>query len=165
MKSSKMLLLLAATMMSATANIVASENVPTPMVTDGVMDLEQYLFGDVDNNGQTILHKIAENCDNDDFTVRLKLFNFLENGGKSESAKVLESKAQVYNELFQMLPKELVMIAVLKDANGFVQIKDNNGYTALDITKKRNTLNPHKRCGSCIEFLEAFEKMNKDLNK
>jgi len=160
-----MLLLLAATMMSATAHIVASENVPTPMITDGVIDLEQYLFGDIDNNGQTILHKIAENCDNDDFTVRLKLFNFLENGGKSESAKALEHKAQEYNELLQMLPKELVMIAMLKDANDFVQIKDNNGNTALDTAKKRNALNSHKRCSSCIEFLEAFDQLNKDMNK
>lgn len=139
--------------------VIADEN--TPMITDGVVNLEQYLFGDVDSNGQTILHKFAENCDNDDFTVRLRLFDFLENFEKSESVKLFQVKMAMYD----ILPKEMAQAFVMMDANNFIQKKDNNGETALDIARKRNTLNPHKRCTACVDILEIFEKFDKELNQ
>ena len=162
MKSSKIFLLVG--MMLTIVNMsVASESVPK--VTDGIVDLEQYLFGDVDSNGQTILHRIADNCDNDNFTLRIKLFDFLENADKSESAQAMGKKIEMYNTLSQVLPKELVGLAVLEEINNFVQIKDNNGNTALDIVKKRNTLNPHKRCNDCLQAFQEFEKINELFKK
>ncbi|HLJ31712.1 MAG TPA: hypothetical protein VKU36_04700 [Candidatus Babeliales bacterium] len=162
MKNSR-IFLLAGMMLTAVNMNVASE--PVPKVTDGIVDLEQYLFGDVDSNGQTILHRIAGNCDNDNFTVRIKLFDFLENADKSESAQAMGKKIEMYNALLQVLPKELVAVAVLEEINDFVQIKDNNGNTALDIVKKRNTLNPHKRCDGCLLVFQEFEKINELFKK
>ncbi len=141
------------------SHVIADENVP--MVTDGVIDLEQYLFGDVDSNGQTILHRLAANCDNDDFTVRLKPFDFVENVEKSESFKHLQVKMALCNAMSKDIAQAFVMV----ELNDFVQKKDNNGETALDIAKKRNVLNSHKRCTSCVEFLNIFDELNKQINK
>jgi hypothetical protein len=162
----KMFKMLLAVMMvtGITFNAIADEN--TPMITDGVMDLEKYLFGDVDSNGQTILHRIVANCDNDDFTVRLKLFDFLENFEKSEGPQLIQSKVALYSMISHLAPDQnTAALAILIDMNNFVQTRDNNGATALDIAKKRNALNPHKRCTSCVELLGKFEELNKQLNR
>jgi hypothetical protein len=164
MKNSKILSLLAATLLTTAVTIKADENVPT--VIDGEMDLEQYLFGDVDSNGQTMLHRIAGNCDNNNFTVHLKLFDFVENCGKPERTQALQQKMALYSLISNLAPdKDIASLAILMDMNDFVQKKDNNGETALDLAKKRNALNPQKQCGFCIEALEVFEKLNEKMNK
>lgn len=159
MKSLKTFSLLAVSM--SVIAMSAAENNNKPMITDGVADLEQYLLGDVDRNGQTILHRIAGNCDNDDFAVRLKLFDFLENAPQSESVRALSTKMVVLGSL----PEDVATLVVVTDMLNFIQRKDNNGETALDIAKKRNALNPHKRCNVCVELLEKCAELDKDLMK
>lgn len=164
MKNALMLSVLATAAMTASVDaaiidVDMSKN--RLLITDGMVSVEEYLFGDVDSNGQTILHRIADNCDNDDFALKLKLFDLLENQIPNNMEKI-ESKLEKYDLLSKISP-EAASVVMLSKVLAYAKHKDKNGDTALDIAKKRNMLSSHKRCGSCAELLELFE--NEELNK
>jgi hypothetical protein len=155
MKSSKLFFLLIGMMISCTADAIMVGGYGNRDV-----DLEQYLFGDTDKNGQTILHRIAANCDNDNFAVRFKPFGIAESL-ESESAQRLQAKIIMYN----MLPTDIASVMLLQEVYEFAQKRDNNGETALDIVRQRNASNPHQRCAACIELLEKLAEFNKTLHE
>lgn len=154
MKSSKVLLLCTIVMVSSVINAHKVRR---------AIDVSKYLTGNyVDENGQTILHKIAQNCDNDKFTLKIKPFDFLENKFPEEKVK-LEQKGQQFQDMARIISQELLMFVMIGEAIEFIETKDNNGETALDIARKRNALTEHTRCNSCVELLEKFELLKNDL--
>lgn len=157
MKSSRVLFLLAGTMINFSANaIMLGGN------RNNGINVTKALRSQVDDNGQTILHKLVDNCDNDDFTVSLRLFDFIENELPAlvSHDSELGKKLMAINTIFELSP-ELAQMLALKEVHDYIETKDNNGDTALDIAKRRNEKNLHQRCGLCIEFLEIFNVMNK----
>lgn len=129
-------------------------------------DLTHCLRNKVDGNGQTFLHKIVDNCDNDAFAVSISLFDFIEN----ELPALDEEDNELRKELILLqtaahISPNLAMILVLSRAKDFVEIRDNNGETALDIAKRRNEYSGHQRCATCVELLSIFDAMNKDTQQ
>ena len=99
------------------------------------IDLTPYITGKmVDANGHTLLHILAANIHNDDFTVKVKLFDFLENKLPQEIPSWTK-KIDKYAALGQLSP-ELAKIAMLKDLASFVFTQDSEGKTALDILEQ-----------------------------
>lgn len=129
----------------------------------GTTDVTHCLRSKIDGNGQTFLHKIANNCDNDGFAVSIKLFDFIENElpALDEEDNELRKELILLNTAAQISP-DLAMILMLSKAKDFVEIKDNNGETALDIAKRRNEYSAHNRCATCVELLSIFDATNKD---
>ena len=160
MKSSRVLFLCGTMMLGSALNAIITHGGRCRSV-----DLGTYLSGNyVDANGQTLFHIIAKNCDNDNFKAKIKVFDFLENKLPVEAEK-LGKKGQVF-EAMQRLSPELAAMAMAVEMIEFIEIKDNNGETALDLAKKRNALSGHKRCDVCVKLLEVFEQLkNAEENK
>jgi hypothetical protein len=155
MKSSRVLFLCVTVMLGSALNAI---------ITHGgdryhrSVDLGKYLSGNyVDANGQTLFHIIAQNCDDDNFKAEIKVFDFLENKLPAEVDK-LGKKGQLF-EVMQQLSPGLAGMAMALEMVEFIEIKDNNGETALDLAKKRNVLSGHKRCDVCVTLLEVFEQL------
>lgn len=99
------------------------------------IDLTPYLTGKmVDAQGRTLLHVLAANIHNDDLTVKVKLFDLLENklpqeipgwGEKIEKLVALDN-----------ISSELAKIAFLQDLARFVFTQDAEGKTALEILEQ-----------------------------
>jgi hypothetical protein len=125
-------------------------------------DLTHCLRSKVDGDGQTFLHKIANNGDNDAFAVSITLFDFIENElpALDEEDNELRKELISLQKTAQVSPDLAMMLTLLK-IKTFVEIKDNNGETALDIAKRRNGYSNHQRCASCIELLSIFDATNK----
>ena len=152
MKNSRMGILLASTMMSLSVNAI--------MMSDGVgktIDLSEYLSGDkIDAQGQTILHQLAEHCDQDTIILSLDVADFADNKLPAEWDK---NKNQIEALLFMsQFSPALPAAFLIGEMTKFVQLKDNNGDTALDIAQRRNALHPCDKCAFAIELLEKFDK-------
>jgi hypothetical protein len=163
MKSSNMLFVVAMVMVMIPVNAIMNGDFTPAYSKRRTTDLTHCLRNKVDSNGQTILHKIVQNCDNDDFAVSITLFDFLENElpALAEEDNELRKELESIGAISHVSP-ELGMMLTLAKMKTFVEIKDNNGETALDIAKRRNEYSNHKRCALCVELLNKFDAMNKD---
>lgn len=134
----------------------------TAVTAHAATDLSDYLSGrKVDKRGRTILHKLAKKSDQDDLTLKIKIFDFAENKFPAE----VESIAKEYQDfefLYRVSP-ELAFMVAIKRWQRFVNQKDDAGETALNYAKevqeKRAAagLDSHPRTELFITLLEAFE--------
>ena len=147
MKNSRILLLLAATVMSATITAV---------------NLEEYLIQNkVDAEGKTFWHKLAENCDNDEFQIEFKPFN-----GIAEKLALEAKNLREEAEVLSILPEEMRNVVILARVVQVLTAKDNNGDAALDILKRKNAVpNPCDRCLLGEQLLQQFHNFAEEMNK
>src|SRR4030095_1603040 len=147
MKNLRRLFVVAATMMRGTL---------------GAVDLEQYITGNkVDADGKTFLHILAENCDNNEFTIEIKPFNGIDKKIQQESAK-LAWEVALASTFSEQKQNEIA----LGRAKTIVMAKDNDGETALDILKRKNAVaNSCERCKVAMELFQVVHNFIAELEK
>ena len=137
--------------------------------TAHAIELGQYLTGNyVDEKGRTFLHKLAHHSCRKKFTLQLDLFDFVENKIPVEKPK-LENCINEMRFLYNLSP-EFAFLVVLAEAVQFVNLKDNNGDTALDLARKSRDESilggdvPHERNQLLIDALSNFEAKKDEDN-
>lgn len=134
----------------------------TVAIAHAAVDLSDYLSGKkVDKKNRTILHILAQNSDQDDFEVKLKIFNFAEKKLPRETEELVKNYRD-FAFIYQISPEMALMIAAQR-MQEYVNHEDENGNTALiyaqQLQEKRvaQGLKPHPRTQFLIEALGMFE--------
>lgn len=147
MKSSRMIFLLMGVVMSVAIQAI---------------NVEEYVTGNkVDSEGKNILHKLAENCDNDDLQFEIKPFDGTGAKVALEGAFLVQSA-----EIILQLPEEQLALFLLQHIAAFVHMKDNKGDTPLDIlNRKTNQKNPCVRYLAGKAMLQQFHSSTRPFRR
>ena len=146
MKSSKMLSLLAATMIGTAVN--ATDNVDVIEIGDfGVYKYH------VEDKNQNILQLLACHCGEEEFefqaNMMIRPFKLIKAMRLTEE----EMTEDLFTELFGVKPEK-----TLEKIEEYLSTRDKDGNTALDILTKRATETNHIDCIAMKEFIEHMSR-------